>query len=67
MNAGNWIELATAVVTVLGGGTIGVSKLTRIAVAVENGAKLIEAVAAQVAKQGDVQQDHEVRLAKANL
>lgn len=67
MNAGNWIELATIVVTVLGGGGVGVSKLTRIAVAVENGAKMVETIAGTVAKQGETVQDHEVRLAKGGL
>jgi uncharacterized membrane protein len=67
MNAGNWIELGTVVVTVLGGGGVGVAKLTRIAVAVENLIRSVgevktaaQAVTAQV-------QDHEVRLSKNGM
>lgn len=48
MNAGNWIELATAAAAVLGGGTVGVAKLTRIAVAVENAVKAAETLVADL-------------------
>ncbi len=67
MNAGNWIELAGIVVTVLGGGAIGTSKLTRIAVAAENLAKQIEGLAGQQQDTAKTVQDHEVRLAKGGL
>ena len=42
MNAGNWIELAALLVTIIGGGGVGVSKLTRIAVTIENAGKTLE-------------------------
>jgi hypothetical protein len=42
VNAGNWIELAALLVTILGGGGVGVSKLTRIAVTIENAGKTLE-------------------------
>lgn len=67
MNAGNWIELGLGLTTLLGGGTVGVSKLTRIAVAVEVLADKIATVAGDVAKTGAAVQDHENRLNKANL
>jgi hypothetical protein len=44
VNAGNWIELAALLVTILGGGGIGVSRLTRIAVTIENAGRTLEAL-----------------------
>lgn len=67
MNAGTWIALATIIVTVLGGGSLGVSKLTRIAVAVETLMKQIEAIVSQQAATALTVQNHENRLNKANL
>jgi hypothetical protein len=67
MNSLNWIELATLLVSVGGGGTVGVSKLTRIAVAAENLAEQIKSLAGAQAKTADTVQDHENRLNKANL
>ena len=67
MNAGNWIELGLGLTTLLGGGTVGVSKLTRIAVAVEVLAEKIAKVSGDIASVGTQVQDHENRLNKANL
>ena len=67
MDASNWIELATAAVTVLGGGTVGVAKLTRIAVAAENAVEAIKTVMADLKELRAGQQDHENRLNRAKL
>jgi hypothetical protein len=67
MNATNWIELAGFVATVLGGGTVGVAKLTRIAVAAENAVDAIKTVVADLKEIRATQQDHENRLNRAKL
>lgn len=67
MNAGAWVALAAVVVTVLGGGFLGVSKLTRIAVAVET---LVDQIRGLTKAQSDltaIVQQHENRLNKAHL
>lgn len=60
MNAGTIVEIALGLPALIGGGIVAVSKLTRIAVAVEQGAEAIKAVAAKV-------EDHEKRLSKGGL
>lgn len=64
MNAGNWIELAALLVTVIGGGGLTalklVTRLTRIAVAVEQGTHAIKKVVTKV-------DDHERRLNRGGL
>lgn len=60
MTLADWIALITPVSAVLGGGGIAVTKLTRIAVAVEQLVKSGEAVTKTVA-------DHEQRLTKGGL
>lgn len=67
MNAGNWIELAAIVITILGGGAAGSSKLTRIAVAAEQLAEKIAAITEAQKNTAATVQDHENRLNKANL
>lgn len=67
MNASNWIQLVALIITISGGGTIGVSKLTRIAVAIEMLMKQIEGLAGVQAKTASTVQDHENRLNKARL
>lgn len=67
MNASNWIELGLGLATLLGGGTVGVSKLTRIAVAAETLAEKIQALAGQQKSTSATVQDHEIRLAKGGL
>jgi hypothetical protein len=64
MDAGNWIELAALLVTALGGGTVGISRLTRIAVAAETLAGKIEAVTRTVAAVSTVVQEHETRISR---
>jgi outer membrane murein-binding lipoprotein Lpp len=63
----DWIELVTAIVTVGGGGSVAVAKLTRIAVAAETLAEKIEALAEQVKTITGQVQDHEKRLNKGGL
>lgn len=60
MNAGTVVELVLGLPTLLGGGGILVSKLTRIAVAVEGLVDANRQVTETVA-------DHEKRLAKGGL
>ena len=63
MNAGNWIELAALMVTILGGGGIGVSRMTRVAVAIETIGKGLESLGAAAAGTSAVVAEHETRLA----
>lgn len=65
MNASNWIELAALLVTILGGGGIGVSKLTRVAVAIETFGKALETLTGAVGTANATVQDHATRLALA--
>jgi hypothetical protein len=67
MTTSNWIELITALVTVGGGGSLGIAKLTRIAVAAELLAKRIEEIAGGLTTTNQTVQNHENRLNKANL
>lgn len=64
MNAGDWIALILGAPTLAGGGMVTVlkvtSKLTRIAVAVEQGTEAVKAIAVKV-------DDHEKRLTKGGL
>lgn len=66
MNASTWIELA-ALVLGGGGGATGVSKLTRLVVAVEQLAEKIESIAASGDKTAFQVADHENRLNRAKL
>lgn len=63
----NWIELVSILLTVLGGGTIGVAKLTRIAVAAEQLGKALETLAGQQKDTAATVQAHEIRLTKGGL
>lgn len=67
MNAGNYIELAGIVLTFLGGGSVGVAKLTRIAVAAENLAEQIKAITEQQKDTQTQVTDHENRLNRGGL
>jgi hypothetical protein len=62
VNAGNWIELAALVVTILGGGSVGVSKLTRIVVVLETLAEQFKTSNAQQQATAQQVQNHEVRI-----
>src|SRR5487761_954769 len=64
MHASTWIELGTLLFTAIGGGTVGVSKLTRIAVAAETLAEKIEAITRTVAAVSAVVQEHETRISR---
>lgn len=60
MNAGTVVELALGLPTLLAGGGVLVARLTRIAVAVEQGTTAINKLVSQV-------DDHERRLTKGGL
>jgi predicted phage tail protein len=60
MHASDWIAIVACTLTMVGGGITGVSRLTRIAVAVETLAEAMRAVTARV-------EDHEKRLSKGGL
>lgn len=60
----NWIELAALMVTILGGGGVGVSKLTRVAVAVENAVEAIKTVVEDVKAIEGTVNAHGVTLAE---
>lgn len=62
MNTSNWIELAALLTTVLGGGSVGVSKLTRVAVAIETFGKALEDLGRAVQAITATGQGHETRL-----
>lgn len=76
MNAGNWIELVALLVSILGGGAVGVSKLTRLIVAAETAGQLAKDASVALGALGDALtklgtalgatqatvQDHETRL-----
>lgn len=63
MNAGNWIELIALLVTILGGGGVGVSKLTRIAVTIEAAGKTLEALGKMLESADSVAAAHTAQLA----
>jgi hypothetical protein len=63
VNAGNWIELAALLVTILGGGGVGVGKLTRIAVTIENAGKTLEALGKTLESADSVAAAHTAQLA----
>lgn len=63
MNSGNWIELAALIVTILGGGGIGVSKLTRVAVAIEEFGKSLVTLGSAFATTDTTVQSHTALLA----
>jgi hypothetical protein len=63
VNSGNWIELAALIVTILGGGGIGVSKVTRIAVAIEALGRALETVGKTVADTSTTVAGHTTQLA----
>lgn len=56
MNAANWIAVMTPALALVGAGSAGVAKLTRMAVAIENLAKLLQAAA-------QIDTNHEARIA----
>jgi len=62
MNASNWIELAGLAVTLAGGGSLGIAKLTRIAVAVESLIVQLAKVIETQQAQGQQVQAHESRI-----
>lgn len=66
MSASNWAEIIGLILG-SGGGGAAIAKLTRLAVAVEEAAEKIAAIAGAVAKTGEQVADHENRLNKANL
>ena len=63
MNTGNWIELAALLVTILGGGGIGVSKVTRVAVAIEQLGKAFESTGKAVSDTATTVASHTTQLA----
>jgi prefoldin subunit 5 len=67
VNTSDWIQLVTAIVTILGGGAVVVAKLTRIAVAAEVLAKRIEEIGGSLTTTNQQVQNHENRLNKGGL
>jgi hypothetical protein len=63
MNAGNWIELAALIVTLLGGGAVGVNRVTRVAIAIEQFGKALETLGTAMAVTNTTMQAHESRIA----
>jgi outer membrane murein-binding lipoprotein Lpp len=67
MNTSNLIALISVIATLLGGGGVGVAKLTRIAIAAETlTGQIIEIIKRQQQTEATVQ-DHENRLNRAHL
>lgn len=67
MSTSNLIEMISVIATLLGGGGVGVAKLTRIAIAAETLTGQIIAVVKKQEEAGRAVQDHENRLNRAGL
>lgn len=63
MNAQTWIELTALIATFLGGGAAGMSKLTRVAVAIEQFGKALETLSTAFADTNTKVQAHAAQLA----